>query len=85
MRAKNDNAVRKELVNYLSELSDNSSMKEFFQLIDCVSYVTGRKLFTVKGGIATFDYDVSEVELAYIKQTVNELKRLKDLYKQTGE
>lgn len=78
-------ATRKVAADYLEKLIDSTSTKEFFQLMDCVSYVTGHKIFKVHGGKASMDLNISEIELAYVKQTVNELKCLKDLYHQAKD
>lgn len=70
----------KELVKTLQELQMSLDEKDFFALTMAIYYVTGHQIIEPGG---TFNLTIEGSELGYIKQTINDLSRLKALYKST--
>lgn len=70
----------KELVKTLQNLQRTLDEKDFFALTMAIYYVTGHQIIEPGG---TFNLSLEGAELGYIKQAINDLTRLKVLYKNT--
>lgn len=70
----------KELVKTLQNLQRTLDEKDFFALTMAIYYVTGHQIIEPGG---TFNLSLEGAELGYIKQTINDLTRLKVLYQST--